>query len=68
MALPLAKPRLLLADKGYDSDAVREGLLIHGDRRRSSRLRTIRSEPLCLRLRRYQDRNRLERMCNRAQA
>ena len=26
MALPLAKPRLLLADKGYDSDAVREGL------------------------------------------
>ena len=30
MALPLAKPRLLLADKGYDGDAVREGLLIHG--------------------------------------
>ncbi len=30
MALPLARPRLLLADKGYDGDAVREGLLVHG--------------------------------------
>ncbi len=30
MALPLAKPRMLLADKGYDGDVVREGLLIHG--------------------------------------
>lgn len=30
MALPPAKSCMLLADKGYDGDAVSEGLLIHG--------------------------------------
>lgn len=28
--VPLATPRMLLADKGYDGDAVCEGLLFHG--------------------------------------
>ncbi|WP_287002553.1 hypothetical protein [Sphingobium sp.] len=27
MAIPVAKPKALLADKGYDGDAVRENLL-----------------------------------------
>ena len=30
MALPVGKPRLLLADKGYDGDAVRQNLLLAG--------------------------------------
>ena len=30
MALPVNKPNALLADKGYDGDAVRENLLIRG--------------------------------------
>lgn len=30
--MPVAKPRLFLANKGYDSDALREELLIHGVR------------------------------------
>ncbi|MFF2323305.1 transposase [Agrobacterium sp. NPDC058088] len=32
LAMPGAKPRLFLADKCYDSDALREELLIHGIR------------------------------------
>nr|WP_225525098.1 transposase [Rhizobium leguminosarum] len=30
LAMPVGKPRLFLADKGYDGDAIREELLIHG--------------------------------------
>jgi hypothetical protein len=30
MALPNNKPNALLADKGYDGDAVRENLLMRG--------------------------------------
>ena len=30
MALPIRKPKALLADKGYDSDRFRESLLLHG--------------------------------------
>jgi hypothetical protein len=29
-ALPLAKPKMMLADKGYDSDDVRAALLLKG--------------------------------------
>ena len=64
MALPLAKPRLLLADKGYDSDAVREGLLIHGILPVIPP-RANRSHPIACDYRRYKDRNRIERMFNR---
>ena len=28
--MPVGKLRLFLADKGYDSDALREELLVHG--------------------------------------
>ncbi|MGO8242120.1 transposase [Rhizobium johnstonii] len=30
LAIPVGKPRLFLADKGYDGDFLREELLIHG--------------------------------------
>ena len=64
MDLPLGKPHILLADKGYDSDAVRERLLQHGILPvippRSNRV-----EPPSCNFRHYRDRNRVERMFNR---
>ena len=55
---------MMLADKGYDSDAVRQSLLIHGILPvippRSNRV-----EPIPCDFRRYRDRNRIERMFNR---
>ncbi len=61
MALPVNKPNALLADKGYDGDAVRASLLIRGI------LPIIppkanRHEPTTCDFRRYRDRNRIERM------
>ncbi|WP_244616232.1 hypothetical protein [Rhizobium sp. RU20A] len=32
LAIPVYKPRLFIADKGYDGDFLREELLIHGIR------------------------------------
>jgi transposase len=64
MALPVAKPRFVLADKGYDSDDLRQDLLLHGILPvippRSNRI-----EPIPCDYRRYQDRNRVERLFNR---
>jgi len=61
MAIPVIKPKALLADKGYDGDLVRENLLIQGI------LPIIppksnRREPIPCDFRRYRDRNRIERM------
>ncbi|MEE4455315.1 IS5 family transposase [Novosphingobium resinovorum] len=61
MAIPVAKPKALLADKGYDGDVVRENLLMQGI------LPIIppksnRREPIPCDFRRYRDRNRIERM------
>lgn len=61
MALPVNKPKALLADKGYDGDAVRANLLMRGI------LPIIppkanRREPIACDFRRYPDRNRIERM------
>jgi transposase len=61
MAIPVTKPKALLADKGYDGDAVRENLLMQGI------LPVIppksnRREPIPCDFRRYRDRNRIERM------
>ena len=51
MALPVGKPRLLLADKGYDGDAVRENRLTHGILPvippRSNRTQRIACDSLC---------------------
>lgn len=64
MALPVAIPQGLLADKGYDSDSIREGLFFHGVLPvippRSNRTQHIPCD-----FRRYRDRNRIERMFNR---
>jgi transposase len=64
MGLPVGKPRMLLAAKGYDGDSVRESLLIHGILPvippRSNRTQHIPCD-----FRRYKDRNRIERMFNR---
>ena len=61
MDLPVAKPKALLADKGYDGDTVRSSLLIRGI------LPIIppksnRREPVTCDFRRYRDRNHIERM------
>ena len=61
MALPLPKPKALLADKGYDGDRFRENLLMRGILPiippRSNRKAP--EHPDC---RRHKDRNRVERM------
>ena len=64
MALPVAKPKLMLADKGYDSDGVRTSLLLKGI------VPVIppkanRKEPIACDFRAYKDRNRVERMFNK---
>ncbi len=64
MALPTATPRMLLADKGYDGDAVRENLLFHGILPVIPP-RSNRSQPIACNFLRYRDRNRIERMFNR---
>ena len=60
-ALADAKPRHLIADKGYDSDAIRESLIAEGIRPvippRSNRKATIRWNKQI-----YLERNRIERM------
>ncbi|MGF7156180.1 transposase [Novosphingobium gossypii] len=61
MAIPVTKPKALLADKGYDGDAVGENLLMRGI------LPIIppkanRRQPIPCDFRRYCDRNRIERM------
>lgn len=60
MALPLPKPKALLADKRYDGDRFRENLLMRGI------LPTIpprsnRKVPIHPDYRRYKDRKRVER-------
>lgn len=64
MALPAAKPRLLLADKGYDGDEVRAHLLTQGILPVIP-ARTNRKEPIPYDRQAYKDRNRIERMFNR---
>ncbi|MFG1463758.1 IS5 family transposase [Xanthobacter sp. DSM 24535] len=64
IALPVARPRLMLADKGYDSDDVRVSLLLQGI------LPVIppkanRKEAIACDFRAYKDRNRVERMFNK---
>ena len=62
--LPVANPKLMLADKGYDSDDVRSSLLIKGI---VSVIPTkvTRKEPIACDFRAYIDRNRVERMFNK---
>lgn len=61
MALPLPKPKALLADKGYDGDRFRENLLMRGILPIIP-TRSNRNVPVHPGYRRYRDRNRIERM------
>ncbi len=64
LALPVSKPKLLLADIGYDGDFLREELLIHGVRPIFQPKANRKNPPACD-FRAYKDRNRSERMLNR---
>nr|WP_244396047.1 IS5 family transposase [Beijerinckia indica] len=64
LGMPVAKPKAMLADKGYDSDEVRASLLLKGI------LPVIppkanRKESVSYDFKLYKDRNRIERMFNR---
>ncbi|MEE4207860.1 MAG: transposase [Parvularcula sp.] len=61
MAIPVAAPKALLADKGYDGDRFRESLLIRGILPIIPP-RSNRKVPEHPDYRRYKDRNRVERM------
>ncbi len=61
MAIPVATPTALLADKGYDGDRFRESLLVRGILPIIPP-RSNRKVPEHPDYRRYKDRNRVERM------
>ena len=61
MDIPVAAPKALLADKGYDGDRFRESLLIRGILPIIPP-RSNRKVPQHPDYRRYRDRNRVERM------
>lgn len=61
MALPLPKPKALLADKGYDGDRLCENLLLRGILPIIPP-RSNRKAPIHPDYRRYRDRNRIQRM------
>ena len=61
MTIPAATPKALLADKGYDGDAFRQNLLLHGILPVIPP-RSNRKAPEHPDYRRYRDRNRIERM------
>ncbi|WP_206599042.1 IS5 family transposase [Pseudovibrio sp. WM33] len=62
--MPVRKPQLFLADKGYDGDAVRQSLLFAGI---SPVIppKANRKDPISCDFRAYKDRNRIERMFNK---
>ena len=64
MDIPVATPKALLADKGYDGDRFRESLLIRGILPIIPP-RSNRKVPEHPDYRRYKDRNRIERMFNK---
>lgn len=63
--MPVTKPKALLADKGYDSDGVRENLLWRGTLPIIPPKANRREPAICGDFRRYRDRNHLERLFNR---
>jgi len=62
--MPCRKPRLFLADKGYDGDAVRKSLLLAGINPVIPP-KSNRREPIPRDFRAYKDRNRIERLFNK---
>ena len=61
MALPVTKPKALLAEKEYDGDAVRANLLMRGILPIIPP-KTNRREPIACDFHRYRDRTRIKRM------
>ncbi|WP_280136977.1 MULTISPECIES: IS5 family transposase [unclassified Rhizobium] len=64
LAMPVNRPRRLLADKGYDADSIRQELLFHGTRPIIPPRAGRKNPPACD-YHAYKDRNRIERMFNR---
>ena len=64
MGLPVANPKRLLADKGYDGDDVPSSLLIKGILPVIPP-RVNRKDPAACDLHAYKDRKRIERMFNK---
>ena len=64
LAIPVGKPRLFLADIGYDSDFLREELLIHEIRPVIPPKANRKNPPACD-FQASKDRNRIKRMFNR---
>lgn len=62
--MPVGRPRLMLADKGYDGDAIREALLLQGIQPVIPP-KSNRKSPAKCDFRAYKDRNRIERMFNK---
>ena len=63
-ALPVKKPKMMLAAKGYDGDEVRTALLMRGVLPVIPP-RANRKEQIACDFAAYKDRNRIERMFNR---
>jgi len=64
LSIPVRKPRLLLADKGYDGDNIRDALLCSGIKPVIPPKANRKNPPACD-FQAYKDRNRIERMFNR---
>ena len=64
MALPVANPKRMLADKGYDGDNVRSTLLMK-DILPVIPPKANRKETIACDYKAYRDRNRIERLFNR---
>jgi transposase len=66
-ALAEARPTYLIADKGYDTDAIRSALHDHGVRA-AIPPRSHRNDPIRWNRRIYRERNRIERMIGHLKA
>ncbi|MDH7791425.1 transposase [Ochrobactrum sp. AN78] len=64
MSIPVKRPRLLLAEKGYDGDNIRNALLCSGIKPVIPPKANRKNPPACD-FQAYKDRNRIERMFNR---
>lgn len=64
LAMPVGKPRLMLADEGYDGDDVRRSLFLRGVMPVIPP-KANRRTPVQCDFRQDRDRNRIERMFNR---
>ncbi len=62
--IPVTAPKAMLADKGYDSDAIREELLGHGILPVIPP-RANRKDPPAYDRAKYKERNKIERLFNR---